>query len=78
MSIIAKGIKGLFGGGNNVATPKPPTPPPPPPATPTRADAGGTTHRASNVGVASLITTGATGLQKKATTGKKTLLGGGS
>lgn len=82
MSIVAKGIKSMFQGLGSLLSPKAPSAPkapPPPPTTPTRADAATTPqNQTSNVGLASLISSGPTGLQKKANTSKKSLLGGGT
>lgn len=59
-----------------IPKPKAPEAPPPPPTTPTSADASvveAGSRQAS--GYSSLVSTGSTGLQRKASTAKTTLLG---
>lgn len=52
--------------------------PPPPPYTPTRADTVTALDTSTPLGRASMVSTGSpTGLQRKATTRKASLIGGG-
>ena len=59
----------------SIFAPKIPKIPPPPQAT-SLADRPNTNPRAEQIGYASYISTGSSGLTKKATTAKKSLLGG--
>lgn len=63
---------------NVIPKPKPPAPPPPPPNTATAADASVVEagDKAARGGYSSMVSTSATGLQRKATTAKTTLIGG--
>lgn len=61
------------------STPDPPPPPPPPPAMPTRADASViTAGNQASAGYSSFISTGNTGLRRRANTVRSSLIGGGS
>lgn len=56
-------------------SPKVPTPPPAP-NTPVAANAAGTETSSMTKGLSSLISTGGTGLKRKAAVGKTSLIGG--
>jgi hypothetical protein len=60
-----------------LSQPDPPKPPPPPPATPTRADASVLdAGRVAASGYSSMISTGSTGLRRRANTVRSSLIGG--